>query len=89
MFKRFFLILRELQSIHHNLIAFHEFGSGETHRNLSPLGMILDEVHDAVQTTVDGSLVVVFIAKVLTDRRFLVFGHVDGMIHQLGHAFVP
>ena len=87
-FECFLLILRELQSVEHYLVAFHELRGGETYRYLGTLCMVLDEVHDAVQAAVHGTVVVVFVAEVLTHRLFLIFRHVDSVVDELVDTLV-
>ena len=77
-----------MQGLHDDGVAFDEFGGGETHGDVGALGMVLDEVHDAVEATVYGTAVVVFVAEVLTHRGFLEFRDVDGMVDEFGDTFV-
>ena len=62
------------------------------HRNCSNLSearaVVFDEVHDAMQAAVNGAFMVVFAAKVLTGRLFLIFCNVNGMVDEFGYAFV-
>ena len=81
MLKCFFLVLGKLQCFHYDVIAFDELGGGKTNRDLSPLGMVLDEMHDAVQATVHRSAMIVFVAEILTHRRLLVLGDVQCVLH--------
>ena len=41
-----------------------------------------------METTVHGAAVVVFVAEVLSHWGLLVFGDVDGVVDELGDAFV-
>ena len=50
--------------------------------------MVLNQVHDAVQTTVHRTSILIFAAKILSQRFFLIFGHMHGMLHQLIHTLV-
>ena len=84
----FFLVLRELQGIKNNGVAFHKFGGGKSHGYVGALGMVLDEVHDAVQAAVDGTTMVVLVAEVLAHRGFLELCDMDGMVDQLVDTFV-
>ena len=83
-----FLVLGELQGFEHDGVAFHEFGSSKAHGDVGALGMVLDEVHDAMEATVHGAAVVVLVTEVLTCRGFLVFRYMEGVVDQLIDAFV-
>ena len=50
--------------------------------------MVLDEVHDGMQTAMDSSAVLRWTAEVLTRRPFVVARHVYGVAHHLVHALV-
>ena len=83
-----FLGLREFQSFHDDRVAFHQLGGGKADGDVGTLGMVLDEVHDAVQTTVYGAAMVVLVAEVLTNGCFLILRDVDGVVDQLVDTFV-
>ena len=70
------------------MVAFDELGGGKAHGDVGTLGMVFDEVHDAVQTAVNGAAMVVLVAKVLPYGGFLVFRDVDGMVDQLVDTLV-
>ena len=88
MFQGLLLILGKLQSLHHHSITFDELGGGKTNRNVSPLGMIFNQMHDAVQATVYSTTMIVLVAEILTNRCFLILCDMDGMFHQLGDTLV-
>ena len=50
--------------------------------------MVLDEMHDAVETSVHGSSVFVLVAEVGSARLFLVLGDVQSMTHKLIYTLV-
>ena len=50
--------------------------------------MVLNQVGHGVNGTMDSATVVFRTAEVLPQRRFVVFGHVDGMIDKLCHALI-
>ena len=50
--------------------------------------MVLDQMHDTVKTSVNCPAILRFGAEILSSGALLVFGHMDGMVDQLGNAFV-
>ena len=80
MLQGFFFILRELQGFKHNRVALNELRCGKAQRDVGALGVVFNEVHDAVEATVYGTAVVVLVAKVLTHRGFLVLCNVQGVV---------
>ena len=88
MLQSLFFVLGELQGIHDDIVAFHKLRGSEAHWDVNTLGMVFNEVHDAVQAPVYGPTVIVLVAEILTDRGFLVFRHMDGVVYQFGNTFV-
>ena len=52
------------------------------------LRMILDQMDNGMDTAMNRSIVVIFIAKILTQRFFLIFCNVKCMTHKLVHALI-
>ena len=88
MLDRFLFILRELQSIHDELVALDDLARGEAHRNAGRLRVILDKMHDAVQAAVHRAAVCVTIAEIRAPGTLLVFGDVHAMLDQLVHTLI-
>ena len=74
----------ELQFLPYEGISFNQFGGSETERNLRLGGMILYEVHDAVQCPVNRTAVVVLIAKIIRGRCFAMLRNV----HRVRDEFI-
>ena len=68
--------------------ARDELGGGKTHGDVGTLGVVFDEVHDAVEATVHGAAVVVFVAEVLAHRSLLILRDVYGVVDELIDTFV-
>ena len=69
-------------------VTLHQLGGGETHRNARRLGVILDEVQNAVDAAVHRAAVVILAAEIHASGAFLILCHMDGVVHQLVHALV-
>ena len=65
MLHRLALVLCQSQCLGHQLVAFDEFTGGKAQGEAGLLGVVLDEVHDAVQTAVYGTAMFSGAAKVL------------------------
>ena len=76
------LVLRQLQGFGNRLVALHKFSGSKAQGQPGTLGVVLDKVHDAMETTMYGASVVVLAAEVLPRRYFLIIRHVDGMLHE-------
>ena len=83
------LVLRmNVQGLFHPGITLHQLACRKPHRDPGFRRVVLDEVHDAVEAPVQRPVIVFLAAEVLAARFFLIFGNVDGMIHQLLDALV-
>ena len=82
------LVLVQGQLIQDQLVPLHRLAGGEAHGEARPLGVVLDEVDDAVKAAVDGAVVVPLVAEILAGGPLLVLGDVQGVLHQLVHALV-
>ena len=88
MFEHFFLVFIEGQLLQDQRIALCQLARRKPHRNIRPCGVILDQMHDRMQRTVDGTAVVIRLTEVLSARFFLVFGHMDSMGNQFIDSLV-
>ena len=83
------LIQIQLQGIHNPLVALHDFGSRKAHRDACLGGMVLNQVHNAMQAAMQCTAAAFRIAEIHAPRRFLIMSHMEGMLHQLLDAFTP
>ena len=88
MFDHLFFVLVKLQCFLNAGVALHQLGGGKTHRDARRLGVILDEVQDAVDAAVHRAAVVILAAKIHAPGALLILCHMDGVIYQLVHALV-
>ena len=77
------LVLGKAECPGHKRIAFDKLAGGKAYGDTSALGMILDEMHNAMQAAMNSSAMIGHIAKVLTGRRFLVVSHMNSMTYEL------
>ena len=82
------LILIQSQTVLNLCITLRQLARRETNRNFCLPGMILNQMHDPVQTSVDCPAPLTFPAEVDPARAFLVFCHMKGMVHQLVGSFI-
>ncbi len=59
-----FFVLVQLQGFLNAVVALHQLGGGKPHRDARRLGVILDEVDDAVDAAVHRAAVVILAAEV-------------------------
>ena len=83
-----FFVLVELQGRLDALVALHELCGRKAHRDACGLGMILDQVDDAVDAAVDCAAVILLAAEIHPARPLLILCDMERMIHQLVHALV-
>ena len=83
-----FFVLVELQGRLDALVALHELCGRKAHRDACGLGMILDQVDDAVDAAVDGAAVILLAAEIHPARPLLILCDMERMVHQLVHALV-
>ena len=88
MLEHLFLVFIEGQLLQDQRIALCQLARRKPHRNIRPCGVILDQMHDRMQRTVDGTAVVIRLTEVLSARFFLVFGHMDSMGNQFLDSLV-
>ena len=73
MFQHFRLVCIKFQPFQNQRIPFDRLGCCKTCRNVRLGCMILDQMHDRMNTPVDRSFMIVFITKVLAQRALLIF----------------
>ena len=88
MFDHFFFVGVQLQRFFNAGVTLHQLGGGKTHRDARCLGVILDEVQDAVDAAVHRAAVVILAAKIHPPGALLILCHMDGVVYQLVHALV-
>ena len=82
------LVLIEPQRVDHSLISLDHLRRRKSHRNVNCGAVVLDQVHDRVNTAVHGSAVVFRSAEILPSGFLLIAGHMDGVVDQLVNALV-
>ena len=84
----FFFVLIQLQGFLNAVVALHQLRGGKTHRDASCLGVVLNEMDDAMDAAVDRTAVVVLATEIQPAWAFLILCHMDGMVYQLIHTLV-
>ena len=82
------LVLREAQRFDNQWVVLYDFAGSKADGYLSLLCMILYEVHDGMQATVNGASVILGATEILSTRTLLVTGNVYGVCHHLIHTLV-
>ena len=88
MLQHFLFVVVQFQFLQDQLIPFHQLGRGKPRRDAGALGVVGDEIHDAVNAPVQRSSVLVLSAEVQILRTLLVPRHVDRVVHQFLHALI-
>ena len=88
MLDHLFFVGVQFQSFLNAGVALHQLGGGKPHRDARRLGVILDEVQNAVDAAVHRAAVVILAAKIHPPGAFLILCHMDGVVYQLVHALV-
>ena len=88
MLQHLFFILIQMQRFQNQLVALCQLGRREPHRNLRFSGVILDQMHDGVQAAVYRAAVLIGVAIVDFLGALLIFGHMEGMRHQLVNTLI-
>ena len=84
----FLLVLRKSQSLDNQRVILYELAGSKAERNTGFQGVILNEMHDGMQTTVYGSSVIFGATEVLPTGSFLITGYMNGVLHHLVDTFV-
>lgn len=87
-FQHLLFVLGEMEGLQDQGIPLHQLAGGKAQGEPGQLGVVLDEVHDAVEAAVDRAAVVVLVAEIRAARPLLILGDVDGVAHQLLYALV-
>ena len=82
------LILIELKRLNDTLISLYHLVGCEPDRNIRRFTVVLDQVHDGVNTAVHSAAVIVRFTEILSPRFLLVIGHMHGMADQFINAFI-
>ncbi len=82
------LILIQLELLLDQPVALNELAGGKARGQAGSLGVVFDQVGDAMQAAVDRAAVLGLVAEVLAKRALLIFGNVQGVADKLVHAGV-
>ena len=82
------LILRKIQFLQNHLIALHQLRGSKSNRNSCCLRMVLNQMHDSMQTSMYRTIVLFFSTEIRSSRAFLILCHMHGMTNQFFHAFI-
>ena len=85
---RLHLVGLEVERLADLLVALDELVGGKAQRNPGRLGMVLHQVHDAVEAAVHGPAVVVDVAEVLAAGPLLIVRDVNRVLDELVDALV-
>ena len=88
MLQHLFFILIQVQRFQNQPVALCQLGRRKPHRNLRFPGVILDQMHNGVQAAVYRAAVLIGVAVVDFLRPLLIFGHMQGMGHQLVNTLI-
>ena len=88
MLQHLLLVAIQLQLLQDQRVALNGLGSGKAYRQPGERSVVLNQVDYGVNTPVHGTAVVVFVAKVLLQRRLLLLGHMNGVANQLVYALI-
>ena len=88
MLQGFFFILIQSKFFQDQFIPFCKFTSSKTYRDICLLSMILNEMHNSMKTSVNGSAVIVCITEIQPLWFFLIFCHMNGMCNQFINTFI-
>ena len=83
MLTRLQLIPIQFQGIQNHFVALDHFVGRKSDRDPRTLGVVLDQMHDRMDTAMDRAAVIVRITEILSLRFFLIVRHMDGMLDQL------
>ena len=83
------LILRQLERLDDEIITLDDLCRRKSYRNTCILRMILDQMHDRVNASVNSAAVIVFTAEIGSSGSLLILCNVDRVLNQLMRTFVP
>ena len=88
MFQHLFFIILQFKGFQNHLITLRQLGSRETERNTRALRMILNQMHDSVDTSMYCASFIIRTAEIHLSGTFLIFRQMQGMVNQLIDPFV-
>ncbi len=88
MLQHLLLILVQPQAFLDLNVPFRQLARREPDRDLRLSGMVLDQMHDPMEASVDRPALLVLPAKIDPARTFLIFCHMKGVVHQLVRPFI-
>ena len=86
--QRFFFVLIELKMRKHHFVALRKFAGRKANGNSRIRCMVFNQMHNCVQASMYGSVVVLRITKIAAARFFLILRHMNGVADQLADALV-
>ncbi len=84
----FLLVLRKSQSLDNQRVTLYKFAGSKAEGNFCLQSVIFYEMHDGMQTTVNGSSMIIRTTKVLSAWPFLITGNMNGVRHHLINTLV-
>ena len=88
MLEHFLLVLIEVELLENHMVALSQLAGRKSKRDLRPSGMVVNEMHNAMEAAVHGAVVILRVTKVRPAGALLILGHMDGVLHQLFNALV-
>ena len=88
MLQHLFFILLQRQLFQKQLISFDQLGCRKPYGDPCIHRVILDQMHHCMNTAVYGTAMIRTVAKILHRRCFLIFRHMDRMMHQFIHTLI-
>ena len=85
-FEHLLFVFGEVELLEHEPVALGQLAGGKARRDARLFGVIRDQVHDAVQTAVDGGLRPIRVAEIRTAGALLIVGDVQRVGNQLVDA---
>ena len=86
--QHFLLVLVQGQLIQDQLIALDDLAGGKAQGQPGLFRVVLNQMHHSVDAAVHRAAVVRAVAKILPQGLFLIFGDVQGVLHQFVHALI-
>ena len=70
--QHFFFILIQLELVKNHLVAFRQLACRKTNRNARFRCVVLDQMHDTMQTAMHRAIMILRVAKICAPRFFLI-----------------
>ena len=77
MFEHLLFVFGEVELLEHEPVALGQLAGGKARRDARLFGVVLNQVHDAVQAAVDGGLRPLRVAEIRTAGALLIVGDVQ------------